>query len=144
MYMLYYYVHSMTRSRMSYQLLENRITIVVCDICGEFSAMGDRDWSRMRYDAHDQPIHLCNKCRATAVWCAAHQQYHLEDSQHRRPCIVCGGLFTSYVRQNIEHCPQCRHDLPAPPPSAHQPNFLASLRSLLPYWSEDVRAHRHI
>jgi hypothetical protein len=130
---------------MSYQLLQNHITIVVCDICGEFGAKGDRDWSKMRYDAHEEPIHLCYKCRASAVWCAAHQQYHLEDSQHRRPCADCGGLFTSYVRHNVEHCPTCQRNQPVPPQApVRQPNFLASLRGLLPRWSEGVKAHRHI
>jgi hypothetical protein len=130
---------------MSYQLLNNHITIVVCDICGEFSAMGDRDWCRMRYDAQDQPIHLCRKCRPSAVWCAAHQQYHLESSQHRRPCVVCGGLFTSFVSQQIEHCPQCRRNLPAPPQApARRPALLASLRALLSHWPEGIKARRHI
>ena len=129
---------------MSYQLLHNHITIVACDVCGKFGAKGDRDWCKMRYDAQGEPIHLCYKCRASAVWCAAHQQYHLEDSQHRRPCVVCGGLFTSFVRQNIEHCPQCRRLLPEPPPApARQLNILASLRALLPRWANS-KAHRHI
>ena len=130
---------------MSYQLLQDHITIVVCDICGEFGAKGDRDWCKMRYDTHDQPIHLCYKCRSSAVWCAAHQQYHLEHSQHRRPCVVCGGLFTSYVRQNIEHCPQCRRELPAPPQApVRQPHLLASLHALLSHWAHDSKAHRHV
>jgi hypothetical protein len=129
---------------MSYQLLQNHIKVVVCDICNDFSGMGDRAWRRMRYDAHNQPIHLCSKCRSKAVWCAAHQQYHLKDSQHRRPCVVCGGLFTSYVRQEIEHCPQCRRDLPAPAQTPiRQPSFLASLRSLVSHWPDGSKTHRN-
>jgi len=98
----------------SYQEYRRFGDVVVCDVCKRVGAVGDRDWREMRKDARGAPIHLCHECRRAAVWCAAHAQYHLPDSLHRRPCIACGGLFTSQVSHGIEHCPQCRRSLPAP------------------------------
>jgi hypothetical protein len=131
----------------SYQECAHHIDAVVCDICGRCGAIGNRDWREMRQDDHGAPIHLCRICRRSAVWCAAHSQYHLPESLHRRPCIVCGGLFTSKVGQNIEHCRQCRRALLLPP--AHTPDrpgshLLAWLLALLVRRPEGAKTHRHI
>jgi len=119
---------------MSYQGERLYERVVVCDICGSWGAIGDLDWRKMRHSTYEHPIHLCRKCRPHAIWCVAHQQYHLADSLHRRPCVACGGLFTAQVGQQIEHCPQCRRGLPASAarPTQNQPlGFLASLQARL-------------
>lgn len=97
-------------------------TVVICDLCEEVGALFDRDWRVMRRDTAGEPVHLCRKCHKVAVWCAAHQAYHRPSDNHRRACSACGGLFTSEVRQGIEHCPSCRRALqPAPAPAPARP-----------------------
>lgn len=132
---------------MSYQERFDHVDVVVCDICGRCGAIGNRDWREMRQDEHGAAIHLCRTCRRSALWCAAHEQYHLAESLHRRPCIVCGGLFTSKVGQNIEHCPQCRRTLSLPPartPNRSGADLVASLLTLVVRQLEAVKMHRHI
>src|SRR5947208_13294388 len=101
---------------MSYQFKRPTVQVVVCDICDDFSWVGDRRWRTMPQSTIEKPIHLCRTCESVAVWCAVHQQYHLPDVFHRRACINCGGLFTSVVRDEITRCPSCRRaagDYPA-------------------------------
>jgi hypothetical protein len=93
---------------MSYQFKRADVQVVVCDICGDFSWVSNRDWREMPQRTGEQPIHLCRACQRVAVWCPAHQQYHLPDVFHRRACVDCGGLFTSVVRDAITRCPSCR------------------------------------
>jgi hypothetical protein len=123
---------------MSFQIKPRYGKMVVCDACGDFGVIGDWDWRKMRCDELGQPMHLCRVCRPSAVWCSSHQQYHLPNSLHRRPCAICGGLFTSQVSQNIEHCPQCRRDHPAPMHD-QQPKQAAGLVALFMRW----HAHGH-
>jgi hypothetical protein len=117
---------------MSYQTRPSGDHVVVCDLCGDFSGIYNRDWRRMSEPAGDQPIHLCHNCQHLAVWCPAHQQYHRPDVFHRRGCADCGGLFTSIVREQLTRCPSCcraageRSALPAPQ-RAEQPSSLARL-----------------
>ena len=93
---------------MSYQYKRADVRVVVCDICSDFSWIGDRNWRAMPESSPESPIHLCPKCQRVAVWCPAHKQYHLPDALHRRACVDCGGLFTSVVRNGITRCPSCR------------------------------------
>jgi hypothetical protein len=131
MYMLHKYTKRYT---VSYQKRYNFPRVVVCDICDSFSAVGDWNWRKMRYDQNNKPIHLCPQCRPAAIWCEAHQQYHLANTLHRRPCVACGGLFTVPVEKPIAHCPQCRRSLPEPveqTPQSRWPNISAALHALL-------------
>lgn len=82
--------------------------VVVCDACRAIGAIGDRDWKKVRVNEDGHALHLCRNCQHRAVWCATHQSYHLPEQLHRRACVLCGGLFTSQVAQQIEHCPSCR------------------------------------
>jgi hypothetical protein len=103
---------------MSYDSKRGDVRVVICDICGDFSWIGDRHWREMPQHTSEQPIHLCLACRPVAVWCPAHQQYHLPDTFHRHACVDCGGLFTSVVRDALTRCPSCRRavgDVPAQP-----------------------------
>ncbi|MFL5802558.1 MAG: hypothetical protein ACJ8CR_12565 [Roseiflexaceae bacterium] len=103
---------------MSYEYKRPDVQVVVCDLCGDFSWISDRHWREMPQRTGEQPIHLCQICQRVAVWCPAHQQYHLLDAFHRRGCVDCGGLFTSVVRDQITRCPSCRRaagDQPAQP-----------------------------
>ncbi|HNP88927.1 MAG TPA: hypothetical protein PKK78_22620 [Kouleothrix sp.] len=83
-------------------------TFVSCDVCGNYSALFDPDWRRVRNTTDGQPQHLCRECRKSAVWCETHRCYHRAADNHRCPCVVCGGLFTAQVQRNIQHCPACR------------------------------------
>jgi uncharacterized protein with PIN domain len=107
---------------MSYQYKRADTYVVVCDICGSFSWMSNRHWREMPQRVGNQPVHLCPTCRPTAVWCAEHQQYHLPDVLHRRPCADCGGLFTSVVREQFTRCPACRRSLEAPSTVVPEPS----------------------
>src|SRR5262245_32287838 len=101
---------------MSYEMKGSDVHVVVCDICGDYSWIGDHNWRTMPGGTGEQSIHLCQPCRRVAVWCSGHHQYHLPDAFHRQPCIDCGGLFTSVVRDAITRCPSCRRaagDYPA-------------------------------
>ena len=108
--------------------------ITVCDICQEFGPIGDRYIRAMPHSTADEPRHLCNCCRSQAVWCEAHNVYHLGESFHRHACSDCGGLFTSVARAQLRQCPSCR---PAMVPTATAPQvpterrFLASVSSWL-------------
>jgi hypothetical protein len=113
----------------SFQVKPRYGNMVVCDICGDFGVIGDWDWRKMGVDGQGRPIHLCKRCRPAAAWCAIHQQYHLRTSLHRRPCVACGGLFTSAFNQRIEHCPQCRRALPAPT-QPRRPSVAGALQQL--------------
>jgi hypothetical protein len=93
---------------MSYQYKRADVVVVVCDVCGDFSWIGDRHWRVAPHSTIDQPIHLCKSCQRLAMWCPAHQQYHRPDAFHRCACVDCGGLFTSTVRDEIIRCPSCR------------------------------------
>jgi uncharacterized protein YlaI len=121
---------------MSYQYKRADVQVVVCDICDDFSWIGDRHWRAMPQSNAACPIHLCPKCQRAAKWCPAHQQYHLADTFHRRACIDCGGLFTSIVRDAITRCPACRRaagDGPTsnPLPAQERPrSFIRQLFSL--------------
>lgn len=95
---------------MSYQKHATYGSVVACDCCGSIGAIGDRDWRQVRGSGIADAMHLCRACRRRAVWCEAHQTYHLPESFHRRPCVACGGLFTAQVAWNLEHCPSCRRE----------------------------------
>src|SRR4026208_1296522 len=62
---------------MSYQYKRADVCVVVCNICGDFSWVGDNRWRTMPESTSEQPIHLCKTCQCAALWCSAHQQYHL-------------------------------------------------------------------
>jgi hypothetical protein len=121
---------------MSYQYKRADICVVVCDVCGEFSWVSDRHWRKMPESTTEQPIHLCQACQNVALWCPAHQQYHLPEALHRCACVDCGGLFTSVVAQGIMRCPSCRRLAgnnvpPAAQPSAKPaPSFIHRLFAL--------------
>jgi len=104
---------------MSYQYKRADVCVVVCNICGDFSWVGDRHWRAMPEGTSEQPIHLCQQCQNVALWCSAHQQYHLPTALHRCACADCGGLFTSVVANVITRCPSCRRTTGdnAPPPT---------------------------
>jgi hypothetical protein len=91
----------------SFQNKERYGWMVVCDLCGCFGAIFDRDWREMRKDSSGEPAHLCRRCRRDAVWCEVHKQYHRPEDNHRRACVMCGGLFTARVNQRINRCPSC-------------------------------------
>jgi protein-arginine kinase activator protein McsA len=93
---------------MSYQYKRADICVVVCDTCGDFSWVSDNRWHEMPHGSSAAPIHLCQACRRHALWCSAHQQYHLPDTFHRQHCRDCGGLFTSVARDRLTRCPSCR------------------------------------
>lgn len=127
---------------MSYDMKGTDVHVVICDICSDFSWIGDHDWHVMPHRSGEEVIHLCRPCRRVAVWCPAHQQYHLPDAFHRQPCIDCGGLFTSIVQDVITRCPSCRRaatDYPAQtiPPAQERP------RSLLRLLFSPRAGHRH-
>lgn len=103
---------------MSYQYKRADTRVVVCDLCGNFSWVSNRNWREMPQRADNQPVHLCPACHPVAIWCPTHQQYHLPDVFHRRACVDCGGLFTSIVREQITRCPACRRSVGAYPASA--------------------------
>jgi len=121
---------------MSYQYKRADVCVVVCDICGDFSWVSDRHWRTMPESAPEQPIHLCQMCQNVALWCSAHQQYHLPEALHRCACVDCGGLFTSVVAHAITRCPSCRRtasaSLPPPPPPTVKPapSFIRKLFSV--------------
>ncbi|NWG20111.1 MAG: hypothetical protein HXY39_07250 [Chloroflexi bacterium] len=130
---------------MSYQERAQYGPVVVCDCCGTFGAIGDRDWRQMRGSGADDAVHLCPGCRRRAVWCEVHQQYHLPESLHRRACVTCGGLFTARVELGLEHCPACRRELgvvlpPVTPPPVRRTTGLRLLMSHLP-WHASRRHH---
>ena len=100
---------------MSIQLRNNLYHVVVCDICGDFSYVGDRNLRQMPMHGADGSLHLCRACRTNALWCAAHGAYHPADTMHRQPCVDCGGLFTSVVKAQLSHCPACRRTHAAQP-----------------------------
>jgi hypothetical protein len=90
--------------------------LVRCDMCGGESFYKSPGWRLMRHTADGQPVHLCDECRAGAIWCAEHQRYHRAGEMHRRPCAGCGGLFTARADLGLEHCPACaRAHAPAGP-----------------------------
>ncbi len=95
----------------AFQSFEARYDVVVCDLCGTYGAVGDSDWREVRAAADGHARHLCRECGRRAVWCAIHDSYHLPDSNHRRPCIGCGGLFTARVSEARERCPSCQRAL---------------------------------
>ena len=95
---------------MSYQYKRADVYVVVCDICSDFSYIGDQHWRMMPQGSAEHPIHLCATCQRVALWCPTHAQYHLPDTLHRRACVDCGGLFTSIVRDAIIRCPACRRN----------------------------------
>ena len=107
---------------MSYQYKRVDIRVVVCDTCGGFSWMSDRRWRRMPHDSGAAPIHLCQTCQRHALWCQAHQQYHLPEVFHRQACSDCGGLFTSVVRDTLTRCPSCRRVVGADTPQTVLPS----------------------
>jgi uncharacterized protein with PIN domain len=117
---------------MSYQYKRADVRVVVCDMCGDFSWIGDRHWREMPERSGEQPIHLCRACQHVALWCSAHQEYHRPDMFHRRACVDCGGLFTSIVREALTRCPACRRAVsdttarPAPQ-SVEQPRSLIQM-----------------
>ena len=121
---------------MSYQYKRADVCVVVCNICSDFSWVGDSRWRTMPQSTSEQPIHLCKKCQCVALWCSAHQQYHLPHIFHRCACIDCGGLFTSVVADAITRCPSCRRiaapSVPStnPPSLKPAPSFLHKLFSL--------------
>ena len=111
---------------MSYQYKRNDIRVIVCDVCGDFSSPGDHRWQPTAQSTVERPIHICPACRRVALWCPAHQQYHLPNSFHRHACADCGGLFTSVVRDALTRCPACRRaaaEIPRPsaPPRNERP-----------------------
>jgi hypothetical protein len=103
---------------MSFQYKRADVCVVVCDICADFSWVGDSRWRTMPHSTSERPIHLCKRCQCIALWCPEHDQYHLPEAFHRCHCIDCGGLFTSVVSRAITRCPSCRRlagdDLPPP------------------------------
>lgn len=96
---------------MSYQERARHGTIVACDCCQRFGAIGDRDWRQVRGDSAANALHLCRVCQKQAIWCETHQTYHLPEILHRKPCTACGGLFTAQVALQFDHCPSCRRTL---------------------------------
>jgi hypothetical protein len=120
---------------MSYQYKRGNVCVVVCNICSDFSWVGDPQWRKMAHGTEEQPIHLCRACRGVALWCSTHQQYHLPKAFHRCACVDCGGLFTSVVAEAITRCPSCRRaaddSVPPPQPSAKPaPSLLHRLFAL--------------
>ncbi len=121
---------------MSYQYKRTDVSVVVCDICGDFSWVSDRHWRAMPESTSEKPIHLCQGCQNVALWCAMHQQYHLPQTFHRCACVDCGGLFTSVVADAIIRCPACRRlagdTIPSaePPDMKHSYSFIHRLFSL--------------
>ena len=107
---------------MSYQYKRADVCVVVCNICGDFSWVGDRHWRKMPESTSEQPIHLCLTCQNVALWCSAHQQYHLPAALHRCACADCGGLFTSVMADAITRCPSCRRVAGGSLPPPTQPN----------------------
>ena len=108
---------------MSYQYKRPDAQVVVCDACNDTSWMSDPQWRPTSQSSAERPLHLCPKCRHVAIWCSAHQQYHMPDAFHRRACVDCEGLFTSVVRDGIVRCPSCRRlagELPTQPPALEQ------------------------
>lgn len=103
---------------MSYQEMARFGHVVVCDLCEAVGAIGDRDWREMRRDATGAPLHVCRKCRKEAVWCQVHQQYHRANELHRRPCIMCGGLYTAAITRDTNYCPSCARAALPPQPGA--------------------------
>lgn len=93
---------------MSYQSTQHNTRVIVCDICQASGPATDHRWRPTRHSTTERPMHLCPSCWRVAVWCPAHQAYHLPDAFHRRACADCGGLFTSVVREEITRCPACR------------------------------------
>jgi hypothetical protein len=93
---------------MSLQYKRADVRVVVCDICSDFSWVGDSRWRTMPHSTTEHPIHLCKICQCIALWCPAHQEYHLPDAFHRCNCADCGGLFTSVVSRGITRCPSCQ------------------------------------
>ena len=107
---------------MSYQYKRADIYVVVCDACGEFSWVSDRRWRAMPQGSESAPIHLCQACQPQALWCQAHQQYHLPEVLHRHACSDCGGLFTSAARDQLTSYPSCRRAAGAAAPPAAWPS----------------------
>ncbi len=127
---------------MSYQYKRADAQVVVCDACGDYSWVSDPQWRPTRQSSAEHPLHLCPKCRHAAIWCSAHQQYHLPHESHRRACADCGGLFTSVVRDAIVRCPACRRlagDLPRPAPLPEPKRPGSFVRQLLSFRG----SHRH-
>jgi hypothetical protein len=106
---------------MSYQYKRADVCVVVCNICSDFSWVGDPQWRKMAQSTDAQPIHLCKACRRVALWCPAHLQYHLPEALHRCACADCGGLFTSVVADAITRCPSCRRTAGNNVPPTTQP-----------------------
>jgi hypothetical protein len=121
---------------MSFQYKRADVRVVVCDICDDFSWAGDSRWRTMPHSTSEHPIHLCKICQCVALWCSAHQQYHLPNALHRCGCADCGGLFTSVVADAITRCPSCYRaagiTLPPPAQPATKPaaSFIHKLFSL--------------
>ncbi|HNP85643.1 MAG: hypothetical protein JST60_18260 [Chloroflexi bacterium SZAS-1] len=110
---------------MSYQYKRKDTLVTACDLCHDFSWVGDRRWRAMPHSTAEDPIHLCQACQRVALWCDAHRQYHFPESFHRHACADCGGLFTSVVRNALMRCPACRRaagegGVAAPPAPAKQ------------------------
>ena len=115
---------------MSYEFKRRDCKVVVCDICLKFSYVGDRHWHAMPSSTTGAPVHLCGECRAVAVWCPAHAQYHLPTTLHRHACEDCGGLFTSVVRDRQTRCPACRRSAGVQPPVRPEPPARSWVRAL--------------
>ncbi|KAB8142622.1 hypothetical protein F8S13_13785 [Chloroflexia bacterium SDU3-3] len=117
--------------------------VVVCNVCNEFGPIGDRYLRRMEGGTDEDPIHLCAKCASIAMWCDAHQTYHLPDSLHRHACADCGGLFTSVVSEQIYRCPSCQRshapEAPAPRPKAAARYAEPSLLEMVGQWISTLR-----
>lgn len=121
---------------MSYQYKRPDTQVVVCDACSDFSWVSDPQWRPTQQSSAEHPLHLCPKCWHVAIWCLAHQQYHLPDVFHRRACVDCGGLFTSVVRDAIIRCPSCRRlagDLPTQPPPVEPKRAGSFVRQLFSF-----------
>jgi len=106
---------------MSFQYKRADVRVVVCDICDNFSWVSDNRWRTMPQSTSEKPIHLCKMCRCVALWCSAHQQYHLPNALHRCACADCGGLFTSVMAAAITRCPACHRSASASVPALTPP-----------------------
>jgi hypothetical protein len=95
----------------------------------------------MQHSTIEKPIHLCAKCRKTATWCDTHRQYHLLHTAHRRPCVDCGGLFTSIVQAGITRCPACRRAAGEQLPAVAAPTVERPRSFLQRLLSQGLRGH---